>query len=395
MVGATFEFSGRVNSVRIPFNRPFVSQQARQYMLDSLDSGHQSGDGPFTKAATEQLLGLIPASNALLTTSCTHALEMAAILIDLKPGDEVILPSFNFVSAANAIALRGATPVFVDIDPNTLNIDPTQVNEAITERTKAVLVLHYAGVAADIEAIESAIATSGRQIEIIEDNAHGLGAKWQDKPLGTFGAFSTLSFHETKNLQIGEGGALLINVDEPNFVERAEIIREKGTNRSKFFRGQVDKYTWVDIGSSWLPSDVSAAFLLGQIQAFDESQTRRHAIWNSYHEQLGQWAQHHGHKQPFVPPGAQHPAHIYYLLLAEPSQQFDFIKSMSEREIHVTFHYRPLHLSTMGRQVSRAIGELPVSVDVSDRLVRLPVWPDMTDSQVAQVIDAVTSYRSS
>jgi dTDP-4-amino-4,6-dideoxygalactose transaminase len=390
MVGATFEFFGRVNSVRIPFNKPFVSQQARRYMLESLDSGHQSGDGPFTKAATEELLRLIPARNALLTTSCTHALEMAAILIDLKPGDEVILPSFNFVSAANAIVLRGATPVFVDIDPSTLNIDASQVAEAITDRTKAVLVLHYAGVAADIEAIKAAIGGSGQRIEIIEDNAHGLSASWQGQPLGTFGAFSTSSFHETKNLQIGEGGALFINSDDPKFMERAEIIREKGTNRSRFFRGQVDKYTWVDIGSSWLPSDVSAAFLLGQIEAFSDTQKRRKEIWNAYQEQLGPWAELHGHRQPNIPPGADHPAHIYYLLLAEHIKQADFIESMSARDVHVTFHYRPLHLSTMGRQVSRTVGELPISVDVSDRLVRLPIWPDMSDSQVAQVIDAVT-----
>jgi dTDP-4-amino-4,6-dideoxygalactose transaminase len=390
MVGATIEISGRVNSVRIPFNKPHVSLQARTHILEALDSGHQSGDGPLTKAATQELLGLVPAREALLTTSCTHALEMAAVLLNLKPGDEVILPSFNFVSAANAIALRGATPVFVDIDAKTLNIDPAQVGAAITPKTRAILVLHYAGMAANVTEIKSAIANSGHSIEIIEDNAHGLGGTWQGQALGTFGSLATLSFHETKNLQIGEGGALLINSADPGLYERAEIIREKGTNRSKFFRGQVDKYTWVDIGSSWLPSDVSAAFLLGQIDAFSATQKRRLEIWNTYQDQLSSWAHSRGHKQPFTPPGTTHPAHMYYLLLAEPSQQSQFIASMSERNVHVTFHYRPLHLSMMGKQVGRSVGDLPVSIDVSDRLVRLPIWPDMSDSQVAQVIDAVT-----
>jgi dTDP-4-amino-4,6-dideoxygalactose transaminase len=377
--------------VRIPFNKPHVSPQARTHILEALDSGHQSGDGPFTKAATQELLGLVPAREALLTTSCTHALEMAAVMLNLKPGDEVILPSFNFVSAANAIALRGATPVFVDIDAETLNIDPAQVSAAMTPKTRAILVLHYAGMAADVTEIKSAIANSRHSIEMIEDNAHGLGGTWQGQALGTFGSLATLSFHETKNLQIGEGGALLINSADPGLYERAEIIREKGTNRSKFFRGQVDKYTWVDIGSSWLPSDVSAAFLLGQIDAFSATQKRRLEIWNTYQDQLGSWARSRGHKQPFTPPGATHPAHMYHLLLAEPSQQSQFIASMSERDVHVTFHYRPLHLSRMGKQVGRAVGDLPISIHVSDRLVRLPIWPDMSDSQVAQVIDAVTA----
>lgn len=402
MVGPKKLISRQEQTLRIPFNRPYVSEKARGYVTQALDSGHQSGDGPFTRAATKALLNLIPAEHALLTPSCTHGLEMACILLDLKPGDEVIMPSFNFVSMANAVALRGATPVFVDVDSETLNLDASKIGEALNEKTRAIFVVHYAGVGANPEQINSLIDRSGLDVALVEDNAHGLGASWHGRPLGTFGTMSTQSFHETKNLQTGEGGALLIN-DASNMksskrttddlFERAEIIREKGTNRSKFFRGQVDKYTWVDIGSSWLPSDITAAFLLGQIEDFEKVQRRRHQIWSAYQAGLQRWAIEHGHHQPKVPEGAEHSAHIYFLLMNDAADQMALIAHLDSRDIHATFHYRPLHDSEMGRLVGRASGELTVTNEAADRIVRLPIWPDMTDNDVERVIDAVVTYR--
>lgn len=380
--------------MRIPFNRPYVPPGARKYIEEALDSGHQSGDGPFTKRATEALLREIPARHGLLTSSCTHALEMASILLDLKPGDEVVMPSFNFVSMANAVALRGATPVFVDVRADTLNLDESKLAQAITRNTRAVFVVHYAGVGADVDAITSVMNQSGGQITLVEDNAHGIGATWRGRALGTFGEMATQSFHETKNLQTGEGGALLINGDNHAvLIERAEIIREKGTNRSKFFRGQVDKYTWVDIGSSWLPSDITAAFLLGQLESFDDIQQRRHYIWSSYQAGLAEWALANGHQQPLVPAEANHSAHIYYLLMKKPSDQQGLIAHLDSLGVHATFHYRPLHDSVMGKTVGRPSGDLSVTSSVSDRLVRLPIWPDMSEDDVQRVVTAVRTYQ--
>lgn len=389
--------------MRIPFNRPYVSKGAREYINEALDSGHQSGDGPFTKRATQVLLDQIPASHALLTSSCSHALEMACVLLDLKPGDEVIMPSFNFVSMANAVALRGATPVFVDVRPDTLNLDETKLTPALNDKTRAVFVVHYAGVGADVDAIQTALTKANQPIALVEDNAHGIGATWQGHPLGTFGAMATQSFHETKNVQTGEGGALLINDISPplgtglnatELFERAEIIREKGTNRGKFFRGQVDKYTWVDIGSSWLPSDITAAFLLGQLEDFDQIQQRRHKIWSFYDQGLREWAITNGHTQPVVPHQASHSAHIYYLLMSKPSDQQGLIRHLDKQDVHATFHYRPLHTSVMGQSVGKASGDLSVTTDIADRLVRLPIWPDMSQDDVTRVVDAVRSYKA-
>ncbi|HEY0520361.1 MAG TPA: dTDP-4-amino-4,6-dideoxygalactose transaminase, partial [Ilumatobacteraceae bacterium] len=294
----------------IPFNRPYVTGAETAMMNDAVARGHLSGDGFYTRRSSSLLADITGVPNVLLTTSCTHALEMAALLLDLGPGDEVIMPSFNFVSAANAVALRGARPVFVDIRPDTHNIDEKLIENAITSRTKAITVVHYAGVACEMDEILTLAARHG--LLVIEDNAHGLGATYRDRNLGSMGALATLSFHETKNIHCGEGGALLVS--DPGYLERAEILREKGTNRSRFFRGQVDKYSWVDIGSSYLPSDLLAAFLTAQLESFEQIQQERMKIWSTYSSVLGAWADEHGFTLPNPPPHTKHPAHLFWML---------------------------------------------------------------------------------
>jgi dTDP-4-amino-4,6-dideoxygalactose transaminase len=372
----------------IPFNRACVTGRELSYVTEAIETGPLSGDGPFTARCHQLLEEITSSKKALLTTSCTHALEMAALLIELEPGDEVICPAFTFVSSVNAFALRGARPVFVDIRPDTLNIDERLIEAAITPRTRAIVVVHYAGVACEMDAIEAIASRHG--LTVIEDNAHGLFGHYRGKPLGSSAPISTLSFHETKNVTCGEGGALLIN--DVRLIERAEIIREKGTNRSRFFRGQVDKYTWVDVGSSYLPSDLLAAFLLAQLESRDAIQGRRHGIWRCYQAGLAEWAASNGVRLPVAPDHTAHPAHLFYLLLPSLEARTALIEQMKARHILLVFHYQPLHLSEMGRRFGGEAGQCPVTEDVANRLVRLPLYYQLTDSDQSRVIDGITTF---
>ncbi len=375
-------------SYRIPFNRPCLVGREFAYMADAVRSGHASGDGPYTKkchALLEQILGV---PKVLLTTSCTHALDMAALLLNIGPGDEVIVPSFTFVSTVNAFVLRGARPVFADIRPDTLNLDESRLEPLITSRTRAIAVVHYAGVGCEMDAILEIAQRHG--VAVVEDNAHGLFGKYRGRYLGTFGCLATQSFHETKNLTCGEGGALLIN--DPQYIDRAEIVREKGTNRSRFFRGQVDKYTWVDIGSSYLPSDILAAFLYAQLEERERIQARRRYIWEFYARELRDWAEEHGVRLPFVPAHCEQPYHLFYLLLPSLEARTRLIAHLKERGILAVFHYLPLHLSPMGQRFGGQRGDCPVTEDVSDRLLRLPFFNDLTDDELAEVVEAVRAF---
>ncbi|HEX2619024.1 MAG TPA: dTDP-4-amino-4,6-dideoxygalactose transaminase, partial [Phototrophicaceae bacterium] len=344
----------------IPFNKPYATGQEITYIQQAITGGHLSGDGVFTKKCHTLLEQSLGVPKALLTTSCTHALEMSAILLDIQPGDEVIVPSFTFVTSINAFVLRGAKPVFADIRPDTLNLDETRLEALITPQTKAIVVVHYAGVACEMDTIME--ITNRHGVPVIEDNAHGLFAKYKGRNLGTFGAMATQSFHETKNFISGEGGALLIN--DQKYIERAEIIREKGTNRSRFFRGQVDKYTWVDIGSSYLPSELNAAYLLAQLEARDWIQPRREQIWTYYHSHLQDWATTHQVTLPTVPVDCEQSYHMYYLLLPSLDVRTRLIDYLKSHSILTVFHYLPLHLSDMGREFGGQPGECPVTEDL-------------------------------
>jgi dTDP-4-amino-4,6-dideoxygalactose transaminase len=373
----------------IDFNRPSIVGKELYYISQAIHNGYSAGDAAFTKkchAYLEQALGV---PRVLLTTSCTHALEMAALLLDIKPGDEVIVPSFTFVSTANAFVLRGARPVFIDVRPDTLNMDETKLERLVTEHTRAIVPVHYAGVGCEMDAI-GAIAAE-YNIPIVEDNAHGLFGRYKGRYLGTFGPFASQSFHETKNFICGEGGALIIN--DLRYIERAEIIREKGTNRSRFFRGQVDKYTWVDIGSSYLPSDILAAFLYAQLEAREEIQAKRRRIWEYYREHLQDWAQDKGIQLPTVPLYCEQPYHLFYLLLPSLEQRQALIDHLKARRILSVFHYLPLHLSDMGRRFGGREGDCPVTEDVSDRLLRLPFYNDLDEADQARVVQAIKEFE--
>jgi dTDP-4-amino-4,6-dideoxygalactose transaminase len=372
----------------IPFNRACLTGRELTYVTAAIDSGPLSGDGPFTARCHALLEEITGARKALLTTSCTHALEMAALLLELEPGDEVICPAFTFVSSINAFVLRGARPAFVDIRHDTLNIDERLVEAAITPRTRAILVVHYAGVACELDAIDALARRHG--LMVVEDNAHGLFGRYRGRRLGSTAPLSTLSFHETKNMTCGEGGALLINDEQ--FIERAEIIREKGTNRSRFFRGQVDRYTWVDVGSSYLPSDLLAAYLLAQIEARADVQARRHAIWQRYADELRDWASKADVRLPIVPEDRDHPAHLFYLLMPSLEARTALIDHMRARHILLVFHYQPLHLSEMGRRFGGRAGQCPVTEDVADRLVRLPLFYQLTDAEQARVVEGIKMF---
>ncbi|HZI30342.1 MAG TPA: dTDP-4-amino-4,6-dideoxygalactose transaminase [Gemmatimonadaceae bacterium] len=371
--------------MNIPFNRPAVVGRELNNIVQALSDRHFSGDGSFTRRCHEWLERETGTAKALLTHSCTAALEMAAILADLKPGDEVILPSFTFVSTANAVALRGAVPVFVDIRPDTLNLDESKVEDAITDRTRAIIVVHYAGVACEMDAFEA--ITRRRELILIEDAAQGMRSTYKGRPLGSIGALGTFSFHETKNVISGEGGALLVN--DSRLISRAEIIREKGTNRSSFFRGQVDKYTWVDIGSSYLPGEIIAAFLYAQLEDSTALTESRRRVWDRYHEAFAELERDGKVRRPVVPPDCGHNAHLYYLLLPDLTTRTRFIARLKERGIAALFHYVPLHDSPAGRQFGRAHGSLDVTSAVSDRLVRLPLWAGLDEQTSETVIDAV------
>ena len=373
----------------IPFNRPFLPPGGLDHVRAAFQNSHFSGDGPFGRqceAFFEKLLGV---PKALLTTSCTDALELSALLLDFQPGDEVIIPSFTFVSTANAFVLRGARPVFCDVRPDTLNLDEAKLASLITPRTKAIVPVHYAGVGCEMDAIME-LATS-RAIAVVEDNAHGLFGKYKGRWLGTLGTLATQSFHETKNIACGEGGALLIN--DRRYIERAEIIREKGTNRARFFRGQVDKYTWVDLGSSFVISDVLAALLHAQIEVWPDIQSKRQAIWDHYHASLAPWARANGVRQPVVPAQCEQAWHMYYLLLPSLAARTALIEHLKARGINAVFHYPPLHLSEYARRWGGKAGDCPVAEDVSDRLLRLPFFNTLTRDEQDRVIAEIRSFN--
>jgi dTDP-4-amino-4,6-dideoxygalactose transaminase len=372
----------------IPFNRPTSVGKESEYMQQALRNNHLSGDGAFTKkshALLEQALGV---PKVLLTTSCTHALEMSALLLDLKDGDEVIVPSFTFVSTINAFVLRGARPVFADIRPDTLNLDESKLEALITPKTRAIYVVHYAGVACEMDTIMEIANRHG--IPVVEDNAHGLFGKYKGKYLGTFGAMATQSFHETKNFTSGEGGALLIN--DTKYMEEAEILREKGTNRSRFFRGQVDKYTWVSVGSSYLPSDILAGFLFAQLEEREQIQSARQRIWETYYKELGAWAEENNITMPFVPAHCEQTYHMFYLLFPNLEARQAAIAFLKERGIQAVFHYLPLHLSPMGEKYGGKAGDCAVTERISDQLLRLPFYTNMTEEEQKNVISALQEF---
>jgi dTDP-4-amino-4,6-dideoxygalactose transaminase len=373
----------------IPFNRPSFEGHEHEYIAQAIASGHVSGDGPFSKRCHAYLEKELGVPRALLTTSCTHALEMSALLLDIKPGDEVIVPSFTFVSCVNAFVLRGAKPVFIDIRADTLNFDHEQFESLITGRTKAAVVVHYAGVGCDMDQIMEVAAR--HHVQVVEDNAHGLFGRYRDRWLGTFGVMATQSFHETKNFSCGEGGALIIN--DESYVERAEVIREKGTNRSRFFRGQVDKYTWTDLGSSYLPSDVLAALLLAQFEARDRIQSARRRIWETYQANLDGWAQDNEVRLPVIPPYSEQAYHMFYMVLPSLQARQDLIGHLKARGIMAVFHYLPLHLSEMGRRFDGGEADCPITEQVSDGLLRLPFYSHLSESDQARVIAAVREFR--
>jgi len=370
---------------QIPFNRPSFVGDEQRYLQEVVESIRWSGDGVFTRRCHEILEAILGVPKVLLTTSCTHALEMAALLLNLEHGDEVIVPSFTFVSTVNAFVLRGAQPVFIDVRTDTLNMDERLLESLVTPRTKAIVPVHYAGVACEMDPI---LEIAGRKgIAVVEDNAHGLFGTYKDRYLGTFGSLATQSFHETKNFSCGEGGALLIN--DPALVCRAEILREKGTNRSRFFRGQVDKYSWVDLGSSYLPSDILAAILCAQLEARDAVLDARRRLWQRYDAALSSWAGTRGIQTPVVPSHCGQAYHMYYLVLPSLELRQLLIARLRERGVLSVFHYLPLHLSDMGRRLGGRPGQCPVTEDVSDRLLRLPFFTAMTDDEQEKVISAV------
>ena len=371
----------------IPFNRPYLTGNEVSNIADAHQLGHLSGDGSYTKRCHAWLEARTGAKKALLTHSCTAALEMAALLADMGAGDEVIMPSYTFVSTANAFALRGAVPVFVDVDATTLNLDANKIAAAITPKTRAICVVHYAGVACDMDTI-MALATK-HNLLVIEDAAQGIMSRYKGRPLGSIGHMAALSFHETKNIISGEGGALLVN--DPALVARAEIIREKGTNRSQFFRGQIDKYTWCDIGSSFLPGEITAAFLWAQMEQAEDITKRRMAIWQRYHDAFAPLATAGKLIRPHVPDTCSHNAHMYYLLLENLDVRTAFIAHLKTRGVQSVFHYIPLHSAPAGLKYARAQGDLSLTDTLSERLVRLPLWIGL-EPQQQTVIDAVNDF---
>ncbi len=371
-----------------PFNRPALIGREQEYMALALARGHISGDGHFSRQCHAWLERELGVERALLTTSGTHALELAALLLDIQPGDEVILPAFTFVSTANAFVLRGARPIFCDIRPDTLNLDERLLRKLISPRTRAIVPVHYAGVGCEMDTILALAAE--HHLVVVEDNAHGLLGRYRQRPLGSLGALAAQSFHETKNFSCGEGGALLIN--DPSLVERAEILREKGTDRSRFFRGQVDKYSWQDIGSSFLPSDMLAAFLLAQLEEKEAIQHQRRMIWERYAAGLREWAAAHGVQLPSIPEHCQQAYHMFYLLLPDLAARQALMAALRQEKILAVFHYLPLHLSPMGQKFGGRPGACPVTENISDRLLRLPFFYDLHTAAQERVIQTITRF---
>ena len=358
-------------------------------MADAVSRGHISGDGFYTRECERLIAARNAVQRALLTTSCTHALELSARLLNLGPGDEVIVPAYTFVSTASAFALTGARPIFVDVNPQTLNLDLVQVEASVSSKTRAICTVHYAGIADGIADLTRFAKNAG--ISLVEDNAHGFGASSNGQLLGTFGSMATLSFHETKNVTCGEGGALCLN--EEGLLEHAEILREKGTNRNQFFRGQVDKYTWLEPGSSWIPADLLAAFLLAQLESFDSIQARRMRIWTTYADNLSQWAIGIGARLPHVPATSEHVAHMFFLRMATLEQRSRFIEHLRKHGVMTVFHYQALNTSPAGIQLGGRAGQCPVAEEASETLVRLPLFADMTESELDRVVTAARSFR--
>jgi dTDP-4-amino-4,6-dideoxygalactose transaminase len=378
-----------VSGWRIPFNRASLAGNELFFLEEAIANGHISGDGPFTRRCEALLERELGAPRVLLTTSCTHALELAALLLEIEPGDEVIVPAFAFPSCATAFALRGARIVFCDVRPDTLNLDESLLERLLGERTRAIVAVHYAGVGCELDPIME--LASGREVAVVEDNAHGLFGRYWGRPLGTFGVFATQSFHETKNVTCGEGGALVLN--DRRHVERAEVIREKGTNRKQFSRGEVDRYTWIDLGSSYVPSDLAAAFLAAQLEAREEIQAARRRLWERYAAGLRSWADRVGARLPVVPTHCEQAFHMFHVLVPSLEFRTGLIEHLGARGMLAVFHYLPLHLSAMGRLFGGRRGQCPVTEDVSDRLLRLPFFTAMTESEQADVIEAVDEFR--
>jgi dTDP-4-amino-4,6-dideoxygalactose transaminase len=374
-----------MTAAHIPFNKPYRTGQESRFIEEALDNAHLSSDGLFTHRCKAWLEERTGTRSALLTHSATAALEAAAILTEVGPGDEVVMPSFTFVTTATAFLMRGATPVFVDVREDTLNIDERAVAEAIGPATKAIVVVHYAGVACDMGAL-TAIAGDAR-VPLVEDAAHAIMSEVDAQPLGAIGSLGALSFHETKNVTCGEGGALLVN--DPRLVDRAEIVRDKGTNRKQFFRGEVDKYTWLDVGSSFGMSELAAAFLWAQFLEAEEITARRLAIWSRYHAAFEELEAEGRIRRPVVPPGCAHNGHLYYLLAPDRDTRTALLQELNENDINAVFHYVPLHSSVAGVRYGRTVGELPRTTELSERLLRLPLWTGMTDGEVDRVIEAV------
>lgn len=375
----------------VPFHVPHAAAAQEGYLRRVLDSGDMDGDGPFSARAAELIGEITGAGQVLLTPSCTSALEIAALLLDLGPGDEVVMPSFTFAPTASAFALRGAVPVFVDCRPDTLNLDESLLEAALTPRTRAIVAVHYAGVACEMDEIQRIADAHG--IPVIEDNAHGLGASYRGRPLGGFGALAAQSFHATKNAHSGKGGALLVN--DERLTDRATVIRDRGTDRQQFFRGQVDKYRWVDLGSSYILPELLAALLAAQLEEFDTIQGRRHAVWSRYQESLAGWAEREGFAPPTVPADRTHSAHLYHLLAPSEADRAALLAHLAERGVQATFHFLPLHSSPAGVKYGRsAPGGCPVSERVADRLVRLPLHTHLSDAQTERVVEALLSFRS-
>lgn len=373
---------------RIPFNRPASARDELDYIAEVVESGRLSGDGEMTRHCEQLLSAELGGATVLLTPSCTHALEMAALLLDIEPGDEVVCPAFTHPSTVNAFAMRGARPRFCDVRPDTLNIDEEGVERLVGERTAAIACTHYAGLSCEVDRL---LAISERHgTELVEDNAHGLFGSYRGDPLGSFGRFAALSFHETKNVTSGEGGALVLNREED--VARAEVIRDKGTNRGAFFRGEVDAYEWSDLGSSYLPSELQAAFLRAQLERRDEIQSSRLRIWDRYSAELSQWAERSGVTLPIAPDDRRHPAHLFHLRMSGRTERDALIEHLSSREVMAVFHYLPLHRSAMGRRLDPDSGPLPVTEAVADGLVRLPLFAGLSDDEQSRVIEAVMEF---
>jgi dTDP-4-amino-4,6-dideoxygalactose transaminase len=374
---------------QVSFNRASLQGNELEYMRQAIDTAHISGDGVFTKKVQSLIESILNVAKVLLTTSCTDALEMSALLLDIKAGDEVIVPAFTFVSTANAFVLRGAKPIFIDIRPDTLNVDETKLEQLITPQTKAIIPVHYAGVGCEMDVILS--IAKQYNLYVVEDNAHGMFGKYKGEYLGTFGQLATQSFHETKNFTCGEGGALLIN--DENYIERAEIIREKGTNRNSFFRGQVDKYTWVDVGSSYLLSDILAAFLYAQLEARKQIQQKRHELWQYYSENLVEWAFRNGVQLPTVPAHCEQAYHMFYMLMPSLEERQSMLQHLKQNGITSVFHYLPLHLSKMGQQFSGKLSDCPVTEDISNRILRLPYHNTLTEENQRMIVDTIYSFQ--